>query len=44
VRKILNIPKNFGVLCIIALGYPKEEPPPHKDEVFDKNKIHYEKF
>jgi nitroreductase len=44
VRKILNIPKNFGVLCIIALGYPKEEPPPHKDEEFDKKKIHYEKF
>jgi nitroreductase len=44
VRKILNIPKNFGILCIIAFGYPKEKPHPHKDEEFDKNKIHYEKF
>jgi len=44
VRKMLNIPNNFGVLCIIALGYPKEKFPPHKDNEFDKSKIHYEKF
>lgn len=44
VRKMLNIPANYGVLCIVALGYPKKKIRPHINDDFNKNKIHYEKF
>lgn len=44
VKKVLSIPENFRVQCLMPIGYPAKQPEPHKVEEFDKNKIHYEKF
>lgn len=44
VKKLLAIPQNFLVINIIPLGYPKEEPSAHREEDFDRNKIHFEKW
>jgi len=44
IRKILNIPSNFGVLCILSLGYSREKIQKHTEKELDKNKIHYNKF
>ncbi|WP_010479734.1 nitroreductase family protein [Thermococcus zilligii] len=38
VRELLNIPENYRVLCIIGVGYPAEEKPPHGEEVFEWEK------
>lgn len=43
-RKLMNIPKHYGILCAIALGYPDRIKPEHSGKEFEKNKIHYEKF
>lgn len=43
-KKVLSIPENFRVQCLMPIGYPAKQPEPHKDEELDKNKIHYEKF
>ncbi len=40
VRKVLNIPENYGVLCIIALGYKDEEKKAYDEESLDISKIH----
>ena len=44
VRKVLDIPDNYGVLCVLSLGYKNEEKNPYNDSDFDLNKIHYNKF
>lgn len=44
VRKLLNIPENYGVLSIIALGYKDEEKRPHDIKNLDFSKIHYGGF
>lgn len=44
VRRILSIPDNYRVQCLLPVGYPAKHPDPHKDEEFDENKIHHEKF
>lgn len=44
VKKVLSIPENYRVQCLMPIGYPAKMPEPHKDEEFDENKIHYEKF
>lgn len=44
VKKVLSIPGNFRVQCLMSIGYPSKMPEPHKDEEFDKKKIHYGKF
>ena len=44
VRNVLNIPDNYGVLSIIALGYKDEEKIPYDENSFNFNKIHYNKF
>lgn len=43
-RKVLNIPENYGVLCILAVGYKNENPPSHDYNDIDVSKVHYEKF
>jgi len=40
ISDILNIPENFEVLSIIAIGYPDEKKSPHKKEVLKYNRIH----
>jgi len=44
VKQLLNIPKQFKVINIISLGYPKEKIISHSDKDFDEKRIHYEKY
>lgn len=44
VKKVLNIPENYGVLCILAVGFKNENPPSHDFNDIDVSKVHYEKF
>ncbi|WP_048147777.1 nitroreductase family protein [Palaeococcus ferrophilus] len=44
VREFLDIPENYRVLCIIGVGYPAENKPPHGDEVFDWEKVSHNEF
>lgn len=44
VKNLLNIPKNFRVECMLAIGYPDETKDPHKKEDLLYNKVHYNKF
>jgi nitroreductase len=44
VKKLLNVPKNIRILCLMPIGYPDEEKPEHNEKEFDKNKIHLEKW
>jgi len=43
VKEILNIGKNYSVINIIPVGYPRIQPPPHTEKDFDKQKIIWEK-
>jgi len=42
VRKIVGAPDRFGVLCIVAVGYPAESPSPHTK--YRKDKVHWDRF
>jgi nitroreductase len=42
VRKILGIPGNLAVLCIIPIGHPAESPPPGTKYL--KEKIHHDRY
>lgn len=44
VKRLLDIPETYRVQCLMPVGYPEKEPEHHKDEEFDRNKVHYEKF
>jgi len=44
VRELLGIPENYRVLCIIGVGYPAENKPPHGDEVFEWEKVSHNEF
>lgn len=44
VRRILNIPDNYGIVCILAVGYKNEYIRPYEDNDIDILKVHYEKF
>jgi nitroreductase len=44
VRKLLNIPANYAVLCIIGAGYPAESKKPYEENNLSYNKIHYHQF
>jgi len=44
VKKILKVPENIHVLCLMPIGYPKEKLPEHSDKEFKQEKIHYEKY
>lgn len=44
VRKALDIPDNYGVLCVLSLGYKNEEKKPYNDSDLTFDKIHYNKF
>ncbi|HHV71635.1 MAG TPA: hypothetical protein GXX38_03355 [Clostridia bacterium] len=40
IRELLNIPANYGVESIIALGYPDEKKEPHREEDLQFNKVY----
>ncbi len=44
IMDVLDIPKSVKVECIIAIGYPDEEKPPHDVEELFKERVHYETF
>lgn len=44
IKDMLSLPKGAKVECIIAIGYPKEEKPPHDLECLFNERIHYERF
>jgi len=44
VARLLNIPANLSVLCIIAIGYPDETKSPHPIEELEYESIQREKF
>ena len=44
VRKVLNIPEKFGVVCIIAAGYKNENIGPYRDNDVEESRAHYNKF
>ncbi len=43
-REILNIPDDYGVLCIISIGHKDEERRPYDEDKLAYNKIHSEKY
>jgi len=44
VRKVLNIPDNYGVLCILALGYKDESRKPYGERDIDYSRICFDKY
>jgi nitroreductase len=40
VRKILSIPSNIRVLCLMPIGYPGEHLAEHSENEFEREKIH----
>jgi len=41
VKKVLNIPDKYGVLCILAIGYKGENKEPYKIDDVDKGRVHF---
>lgn len=44
VRKLLNIPENYGVLCILAVGFKNENTNSYNINNIDASRIHNNKF
>lgn len=44
VRKLLSIPENYGVLCILALGYKNEAHKPYEESDVDYSKVKFERY
>lgn len=44
VKKLLKIPEQYGVLCIIAVGYKNESMRPYIEGDIDFSKVKYERF
>ncbi len=44
VKQLLGIPEGYRVQCIMPIGYPAKDLPPHTDDEFDESKVHFERF
>lgn len=44
VRKLLSIPEQMRVECMISIGYPEEEKPPKKDEQIAPERVFYNTY
>jgi len=44
VRDLLNIPENYGICCMIAVGHPAEQKSPHRESEFSPEKVHFNRF
>jgi nitroreductase len=44
VREILDIPSDYRVVSIMAIGHPAIQPPPHSEEEYDESKVHEDMF
>jgi len=42
VRKLLGIPRELRVLCLVPVGHPAEFKPPHTK--YDQLKVHYDQY
>jgi len=42
VRRLLDIPSELRVLCLVAVGHPAEEKPPRTQ--YDPDRVHYERY
>lgn len=44
IKELLNLPQEYNVLCIIAIGYPGERKPEHTDRDLNRNRALYNNF
>lgn len=44
IRKVLEIPEQYSVECMIAIGYPAEEKKPYEENELLYQKLHFNKF
>ena len=44
VKEVLDIPENYKVESMIAIGYPDEEKSPHSEEELPFHKVHFNKW
>ncbi|MGC6173120.1 nitroreductase family protein [Lacrimispora sp. 38-1] len=44
IRKVLGIPGQYSVECLIAIGYPAEEKKPYEEDMLQSQKLHFNKF
>jgi nitroreductase len=44
IAKLLGLPENLTVECIIAIGYPGEEMVPHKKDELRFDKVSYNRY
>jgi len=44
VREVLDIPNEYRVVNIMAIGYPVTPPPLHSEDEYDESKVHEEVY
>jgi nitroreductase len=44
ITEVLELPENIVPMCVISVGYPKEQKPDISDKKFETAKIHYDKW
>lgn len=44
VKKLLDVPENYRVLCLLPIGYPDGQLSPKTDAEFDRNRVHTDRF
>jgi nitroreductase len=44
IRKIMGIPAQYSVECVIAIGYPAEETKPYEENKLPYQKLHFDRF
>lgn len=44
IRKVLEIPEQYSVECMIAIGYPAEGKKPYEENMLLYQKLHFNKF
>lgn len=44
ISKILGVPKNLEVECIVAIGYPDEDKAPYGKDELSKDLVHQERY
>lgn len=44
IKKVLEIPEQYSVECMIAVGYPAEDKKPYEENALPYQKLHFNKF
>ena len=44
IKKVMDIPEQYSVQCILAIGYPGEEKKPYEENTLLYEKLHFNKF